>query len=157
MRTGNQQPPPAERTTRQDLGLEAVERAFEMSIDEPWTVREERGFTWWGDWIRQRVWAGPAIRSRGETLWHVRARTPVFRDVPDEPATYELLDSLNALAALSAYVYDPDDGTISARCGAFLYGDVEPWLQSYLLIGVGAAGLVRVAPGPRRWRRAGRG
>ena len=56
--------------------MAAIERIHrEMQIDEPWTLREERGFTWWGAWIRQRVWSGPATRSAGETLWHVRART----------------------------------------------------------------------------------
>ncbi len=62
--------------TPEDLGLSAVEGVFrEMQIDQEWSVRESRGFTWWGSWLRQRVWAGEAVRSRGETLWHVRART----------------------------------------------------------------------------------
>ena len=108
-----------------------------MQIDEPWTVREERGFTWWGAWIRQRVWAGPATRSAGETLWHVRARTPVFRDQPDEPATYARVNEWNALWPMGAMAYDPDDGTISARTGAFLYAGVDPWLETFLLMAVG--------------------
>jgi hypothetical protein len=66
----------APRKARTDLGLQAIERAFEvMSIDEQWSLREARGFTWWGHWVRQEIWAGRAVRSRGETLWHVRART----------------------------------------------------------------------------------
>ena len=121
-----------------DLGLAAVERVHrEMQVDEPWTVREDRGFTWWGAWIRQRVWAGPATRSRGETLWHVRARTPVFRDQPDEPATYARVNEWNALWPMGALAYDPDDGTISARTGAFLYAGVDPWLETFVLMAVG--------------------
>ncbi len=121
-----------------DLGMAAVERVHrDMQIDEPWTVREERGFTWWGAWIRQRVWAGTATRSAGETLWHVRARTPVFRDQPDEPATYARVNEWNALWPMGALAYDPDDGTISARTGAFLYAGVDPWLETFLLMAVG--------------------
>ena len=121
-----------------DLGMAAIERIHrEMQIDEPWTLREERGFTWWGAWIRQRVWSGPATRSAGETLWHVRARTPVFRDQPDEPATYAHVSEMNALWPMGALAYDPDDGTISARTGAFLYDGVDPWLETYLLMAVG--------------------
>jgi hypothetical protein len=122
----------------QDLGMAAVERVHrDMQIDEPWTVREERGFTWWGAWIRQRVWAGSATRSAGETLWHVRARTPVFRDQPDEPATYARVNDWNASWPMGAMAYDPDDGTISARTGAFLYSGVDPWLETFLLMAVG--------------------
>ena len=75
--------------------------------------------------------SAPGVRRSG-TCAHGRTRTA---DVPDEPATYEFVNAMNQLAALSAYAYDPADGTISARCGAFLYGDVAPWLQSYLLVG----------------------
>jgi hypothetical protein len=118
-----------------DLGMAAVERIHrEMQIDEPWTVREERGFTWWGAWIRQRVWAGPATRSGGETLWHVRARTPVYRDQPDEPATYARVNDWNLLWPMGAMAYD---GTISARSGAFLYAGVDPWLETFLLMAAG--------------------
>ncbi|MCJ7709993.1 MAG: hypothetical protein MUQ32_04100, partial [Chloroflexi bacterium] len=121
-----------------DLGMAAVERVHrEMQIDEPWTVREERGFTWWGAWNRQRVWAGPAVRSGGETLWHVRARTPVFRDQPDEPTTYARVNQWNVLWPMGAMAYDPDDGTISARSGAFLYAGVDPWLETFLMMAVG--------------------
>ena len=117
-----------------DLGLHAVERAFEaMQIDAEWSVREARGFTWWGAWVRERIWADKAVRSRGETLWHVRARTPALRDVPDEPATYDLVNTLNGLVSLSAYAYDPDDRTVSARCGTFLYRDVAGWLEGYFV------------------------
>ena len=121
-----------------DLGLAAVERIHrEMQVDEPWTVREERGFTWWGAWIRQRIWAGPATRSGGETLWHVRARTPVFQDQPDEPATYARVNEWNALWPMGAMAYDPDDGTISARTGAFVYEGTDPWLERFLLMATG--------------------
>ncbi len=48
-------------TATRDLGLEAVEQVYrDMQIDDEWSVREERGFTWWGAWLRQRVWAGEA-------------------------------------------------------------------------------------------------
>lgn len=120
-----------------DLGLAAVERVYRaMQVDAEWSLREERGFTWWGAWLRQRVWAGEAVASRGETVWQVRARTPVLRDQPDEPATYAFVDHLNRVPGTSAYVFDPADGTISARCGTFLYDDVAGWLGTYLTTAV---------------------
>jgi hypothetical protein len=116
-----------------DLGLQAVERIYrEMQVDERWSVREARAFTWWGSWIRQRVWAGDAVQAGSTTLWHVRARTPALRDQPDEVATYALANTANVWSALSAYAYDATDGTVSARCGAFLHEAVGTWLGRYL-------------------------
>ncbi|MCU0483006.1 MAG: hypothetical protein MUC54_01830 [Chloroflexi bacterium] len=121
------------RTPPGDLGREAVERIYrEMQIDERWSVREERAFTWWGAWIRQRVWAGDAVQAGSTTLWHVRARTPALRDQPDEPVTYALVNTANVWSALSAYAYDPADGTVSVRCGAFIHEAVASWLGRYL-------------------------
>ena len=117
-----------------DFGLAMIERArASMAIDEEWSVREARGFTWWGAWIRQRIWAGEAVRSEGETLWHVRARTPAYTNQPDEPATYAFVNTMNQAPETSACVYDPDDGTISARCGVFTYDAVAPWLETHFL------------------------
>ena len=125
------------KTNTKDLGVAAVERSFtEMAVDEQWSVRGERGFTWWGAWVRQHVWAGEAVRSRGETLWHVRARTAAYRDQPDEPGTYAFTCGLNALPGLSAYAYDPDDRTISARCGVFTYDGVHEWLERFFRVSV---------------------
>jgi parallel beta-helix repeat protein len=122
----------------EDLGLRAVARTFEqMAIDEPWAVREPRGFTWWGHWLRQRVWADDAVRSYGETLWHVRASTPALRGVADEPATCALVNEMNMLPGLSAYVFDPAEGTVSARCGAFTYDGVAGWVDRWFLMATG--------------------
>jgi len=122
---------------RKDLGRAAVERAYrEMQIDAQWSVREPRGFTWWGSWVRQRVWAGEAVRSRGETVWHVRARTPAYRDQPDVPATYRFVNGLNATSELSAWVYDPEDGTISARAGVFTDEGIDAWIERFFRVSV---------------------
>lgn len=121
-----------------DLGLETVESIHTgMLVDEPWTMREGRGFTWWASWIRQRVWSEEPTRDGATTLWHVRARTPLFAGFADDDAAYEEVASLNALLPFSSFVFDPADGTISARCGAFIHPEVAPWLGRWLL---GAAG-----------------
>ncbi len=122
---------------RDDLGLETVEQIYrDLQVDDEWSVREQRGFTWWAAWLRQRVWAAEAIRSGGETLWHVRARTPAYRDVPDEPATYAFVNEMNRAPGTSAHVYDSADGTLSARCGGFVYDAVAPWITKYLATAV---------------------
>jgi len=118
----------------EDLGLQVVERAFEaMQVDEPWAVREDRAFTWWGAWVRQRIWADEATASGGETLWQVRARTPALRGMPDEAETYAFVNVLNAICTMSAYAFDPDDGTVSARCGGLAYEHTIGWMPGWLV------------------------
>lgn len=108
-----------------DLGLDAVERALEVltPAGPGWAVREDRGFTWWPHRLRQRVWAEPATTTPGGPAWQVRSRTPLFRDVADEAAAHEILAAINGTALLGAAVYEPADGTISLRTGAFLAGE----------------------------------
>ena len=41
-----------------DLGIEAVELIYEMfKVDEQWSVKEKRGFRWWGHKLCQKIYA----------------------------------------------------------------------------------------------------
>jgi nitrous oxidase accessory protein NosD len=72
-------------------------------------------------------------RIRAENVWHVRIRTPVLRDMPDDAASCELVNQANAIGAMSAYVFDPADGTVSVRSGAQVI-DPEGWPAQLLPI-----------------------
>jgi len=94
-----------------DPGLAVVEHLYEqMQIDAEWSVRQERGFTWWGDQLAQRVWASPSAQRFGDTVWRVHIETDLVRDVQEEPDPYPALAEFNRLASLSACVLD--GGTI---------------------------------------------
>ena len=122
-----------------DLGLDTVEQIHsEMLVDEPWTHREARGFTWWASWIRQRIWSGERRLVDGDPTWHVRARTPLFTAIEDDADAYRLVNDLNVMQATSAAIYDPETGTIALACGAFVYDDVKTWVPRFLL---GSAGI----------------
>lgn len=122
-----------------DLGAELVANTHEeLEVDEPWTVRDDRGFTWWAAWTRQRIWSAPPLSAGGERWWHVRARTWVLRDVVDGPAAYELVDGLNNLVVLGAAVYDAADGTVSVRTGLALADDDAGWRTKWFLAAAGA-------------------
>lgn len=42
--------------TDKDVGLEALDRIFDMlQIDEEWSVRRQRGFTWWSYRLAQHI------------------------------------------------------------------------------------------------------
>jgi hypothetical protein len=83
-----------------DVGISAVEHVFKkMGIDREWSVREPRGFTWWGANLAQRVWAEPVRESLGDQLAYVHAEVTLLRDVPCDARNVELVSQLNTLAS----------------------------------------------------------
>ena len=113
-----------------DVGPEMINKAFETNqIDDEWSIRSDREFTWWGYEQAQRLWAAPPIRSQGVTVTKVHARTDVLRDVPDTDKTYQMLAVSNMMATLSPLIFDPDTGKIYYHSTAYLH-EQNYWLVS---------------------------
>jgi len=88
-----------------DPGLAVVEHLYkQMQIDDQWSVRQERGFTWWGDQLAQRVWASSSEERFGDAVWQVHIETDLVREVVSDPDPLPALNELNRLASLSACV-----------------------------------------------------
>jgi hypothetical protein len=91
----------------EDVGPEAIERLFDlMKIDEEWSVRRPRAYSWWGHRHCQEVVAGPAVRSEGIVICRLQARTAMVRDVPLSDRLELFIATMNAQAALNAIVLD---------------------------------------------------
>jgi hypothetical protein len=97
-RSGNWSDVPASRDhqvdwdTPHDLGLQTVEFVYRtMGIDDEWSIREPRGFTWWGHELAQRVWTEPARMSAGLEVYRLHAETALLRDVGDDKNPSERL------------------------------------------------------------------
>jgi len=98
--------PSKARLSDSDPGLAVVEHLYkQMQIDAAWSVRRERGFTWWGDRLAQRVWASTSEKRLDDSVWQVHIETDLVRDVQD-PDPFPALAELNRLASLSACVYE---------------------------------------------------
>jgi len=90
-----------------DPGLAVVEHLYkQMQIDAQWSVRQERGFTWWGDRLAQRVWASSGEERVGDSVWQVHIETDLVREVHSHPDPFPALAELNRLASLSACVLE---------------------------------------------------
>lgn len=112
-----------------DIGPKVVEDLFKaLQIDAEWSTTEPRGFEWWAYRLRQRVWADPARESLGDSVVCVHVETDYIKGVRERSSTYECLSGLNALAGLSAYVFDPAQGVIRARSTAYVYAG-NRWLE----------------------------
>lgn len=111
-----------------DLGLEVVEDvAIALSLDAEWTVREERGFSWWGHKLRQRVWADPPRRSHGNEIVRIHAQTALLSGVSVGSNAYAVFARENRSADMSALVVDPRTGALYAHCNAYFHAG-NRWL-----------------------------
>ena len=99
------------RLSVRDPGLAVVAHLFDqMQIDPKWAVRRERGFTWWGARLAQRVWASASEQRCGDSVWQVHIVTDLVKEVRLTPDPFPVLTELNRLATFSACVLE--DGRI---------------------------------------------
>jgi len=104
-----------------DAGIAVVDYIYNvMSIDARWAVREPRGFTWWAKDFAQRVWAEPPIEDRGFIISRIHARTDVLRDFSPSMVNLAKLAVFNAMASLSALVWNPAEPN-RVRLAASMY------------------------------------
>lgn len=115
------------------LGQDILEYLFKaLMIDDKWSLREPRGFTWWGHRLAQRVWMEPLAEYRDPPVVRVQAETALLRRVPDTMANRARLDALNKVASLNTYQFDPQTGRLALRCCAYVTTETEQWLKSFL-------------------------
>ena len=117
-----------------DCGRRALDLLFEsMMIDEGWSAREESAFEWWGHGHAQRAWAEPPREDLGEPVSLVHVETDFLRKVEDTDKTYEGLERLQELSALSAFIYLPPEGKIRMHSTAYIHEGNYGWLSRVLL------------------------
>jgi hypothetical protein len=84
-----------------------------MSIDEAWTVREPRAFSWIADRLMQRVAASPAVESADFKVSRLVSSTVVVERILESNDRAEAaLASINAVAVGGAFVFSPADRSV---------------------------------------------
>jgi hypothetical protein len=109
-----------------------------LGIDDEWSVAEDRGFTWWGGPLAQRVWADPCFDDDGITLSRVHVRTDLVTGVPDDDERIaELLPALS-LASMSGLIRGGEDGsTLQLASSVYVHDQTEQ--ANRLVVGMAAA------------------
>ena len=101
-----------------DPGRTVVDNIYStLRIDAQWSVREERGFTWWAKDFAQRVWAEPPFVEEGLAVSRLHARADVVRGFSASRETVTMLASYNKLASVKGFVWDsqqPDRVALAA-------------------------------------------
>jgi hypothetical protein len=84
-----------------DCGMTVVQNYFDaLRIDEKSCLRQERGFTWWGEDLAQRIWSDPPAIRDGTTVWKVHARTDFLAGFADSGSNLGYLAQLASFASL---------------------------------------------------------
>lgn len=115
----------------------------QLQVDEQWSVRTERGFTWWADQNAQTIDVlGEDPGPDGQAGYLVGVRTELLYDVDlNETALAEINDGPMRFAALAGPVYDAATRTLSICSLARVNDETADWTSVVL----GAAAVTQVA------------
>jgi hypothetical protein len=99
-----------------------------LRIDEEWTARRDRGFTWWAYRFAHHVDAGRPVQDDGVALTRITSRVAILRDVraADEQVEARLARQ-NFLADSYCYVFDPKARTIDSVQSHIVHEQVLDW------------------------------
>jgi hypothetical protein len=133
-----QQPPPPppdwDGICRRDMGPDVVRFLYDrMAIEEEWSVRDERGFCWWGHRLKQTVRALRPVRDGRSLLTPIVVCTDFLADVPDSAQTLECLDALNMMTVMHAWVWNRRQRRIQLLSVGIVSEETAHWQSRQLL------------------------
>ncbi len=115
----------------------------QLQVSEQWSVRSERGFTWWADQNAQTVEViGEDPGPDGRPGYLVGVRTEMLYDLDlTDAALAEINDGPMRFAALAGPVYDAATRTLSICSLARVNDEIADWTGAVL----GAAAVTQLA------------
>lgn len=115
----------------------------QLQVDEQWSVRTARGFTWWAHENAQTIEIlGEGTGPDGAPGYLIGVRTDMVSDFDlTETALAELNAGPMRLASMSAPVYDAETRTLSLRSVGRVHEETAEWMGVLL----GAAAVTQLA------------
>lgn len=97
-------------------GARASSTLFKLlMVDKKWSVRRDRGFTWWSGDLAQHVEAGPLMAAEdGDRACVMRVSTDVVTEVSDPAGAVAACGTANQSQSLSSYVVDLERNVIES-------------------------------------------
>jgi hypothetical protein len=119
--------------TDKDVGLEAIDRIFDtLQIDEEWSIRRPRGFTWWSYRLAQHIDATEPWQDDEFQLSRIRIRTELVDSGDPARQAEEFVALMNAQQTLSAVIWDPAERSFSECCTGIVHQENVGWLSRLL-------------------------
>src|SRR5438067_5581383 len=103
-----------------DAGLRTVQDVFAaLRLDDQWSVRSRRGFTWLPDERAQRIWTDEGTSWHGVTVFRVVAETELFAIDEGDRDGVLILSMLGADATAAGLVVE--NGAVTLRSAVLTY------------------------------------
>jgi hypothetical protein len=110
-----------------DAGLHTIEDTFSaFGLDDRWSVRSRRGFTWLPYERAQRIWVTDPVPWHRGKVQRVIAETDLFA-LDQDRGDMSVLSFLGAEATMSGLRYE--DGMVKLRCSVLVYDDGQEWVS----------------------------
>jgi hypothetical protein len=113
-----------------DIGIDAINRVYRLwQVDERWSVREERAFSWWAGDFRQRVYVDNGRKDHEAHVYKLSAVTEVLKEVdPGAPDTATQIAALNTFSASHALVLDESARRATLTCSVLFHMESADWV-----------------------------
>lgn len=117
----------------EDLGSKALSLLYaKLMVDDKWSVRATRGFSWWAYRLAQHVEVSePYPGPGGAAACDVRIWTDVATNVPRQKGEVaKMMSIVNAQETMNALVWNEHHGSIVECCTSTVFPDtVESWVD----------------------------
>ena len=112
-----------------DLGHEALSNVFKrLLIDEKWSSRRERSFSWIGSRLAQAITASHPTKDGDFMLTRLVAECVVIESVTaSEELVYAVLSQVNKHAIGNCYTYYPSDRCIYSTTSTWIHEETASW------------------------------
>lgn len=104
----------------------------QLMVDEQWSIRRERGFSWWSYRLAQHIDVLPPVHSAGLDLCVLRIWTDVAHNVDPATNPAAILAQINTQSTLNALVWNPRAATIAECCTVTVHQDNAGWISKVL-------------------------
>lgn len=117
-----------------DIGIEVIDYMYRrMKVDDEWSNRHERGFTWWPGLLAQHVWADPPVDDDGFIVSRIHIRTDCLKDFPaTDKSLYQLAFTASWSTTNGPIRYTDDLSRVQYATSAFVHKGNVSWLQEML-------------------------
>ena len=128
----------AQISLRADVGPEIIEHVFkQMKIDEKWSIKFNRGFSWWAKNLKQTIWAELVFEDEGMLISRLYSRCEILTGFEASTENYKILDPILSMASLSGILIEESNpDSLSYVCSMYAHEQNRMWVKNFFSLAV---------------------